>query len=63
MTNHATYKHINFLDVAMVVKKVQYRGPIYIKVKIDWILERNGEWLGSDVVKIQNKDLLKWKRI
>lgn len=57
------YRHQRCLDVDILVDKVVWWGPEYIRVKIRWV-NRNGEYvIGSDNVKIQRKDFSLWREI
>lgn len=54
------YRHTAFLDVYVYVNKVQYRGPKYWKVKIEWWNYKQPINI-EEVIKIKNEDLPNWK--
>jgi len=58
-----TIRHVNCLDVDLYIHKIQYRGPDYWKVRVSYILQRNGGFLGMDTVRIKKKDFKNWSII
>jgi hypothetical protein len=57
------WRHPNCLDMDLEVIRVTYPGPKYLKVKVNY-LSRDGGYRfnnGSEIVKIQRKDLGRWK--
>jgi hypothetical protein len=61
------WTHQRFMDVFVEVTKVQYRGPKYLKVKVNWW---NKGQSGSpfplgvtQTITINNDDLKYWSKI
>jgi hypothetical protein len=59
------YRHKNCKDMDIWVKKLQYAGLEYIKVRIYYISQRTRDlfWETPETVKILRKDLKNWKRV
>jgi len=54
------YRHEKAMDVYILVLKIAYRGPTYLKAKIEWWA--HGRYLGfKQTLKILTIDLPKWK--
>lgn len=54
------WTHDAFMDVTMLVVKVQFRGPKYLKAKAEWFVR--GQTLNiKQNVKLQNRDLVRWR--
>lgn len=58
------WRHISSLDLDMLVVKVSYRGVKYIKCHVLWINRHYKDLIlfpTPETVKVQVKDLRKWK--
>lgn len=56
------WTHDLFMDVRMLILKCQYRGPDYIKIKVEWFV-RDRSLLIKQNVKLFTKDRMRWKPI
>lgn len=56
------WKHQDCMDLEMLVLKVQYRGPKYIKVRVEWFVSGRSLLIKQNV-KIMNGERHKWKPI
>lgn len=54
------YKHVECMDLEMLVLKIQFRGPKYLKARIEWFV-RGKSLLMKQTIKISNGDLKNWK--
>lgn len=61
-------KHQNCLDVVFEVKKVQWKGPDYWKIRGYWYTDAYGGKLKKlfsepETIKVKKKDLRYWKAV
>ena len=57
------WTHERFMDVKLLVLKVQYADARKIKVKVEW-WNRRGMFLGiRQTIVISTKDLIRWARV
>jgi hypothetical protein len=62
MTSGYRYKHENCLDMSMYIIKRTYVGPTYAKYRVLYTDDSGARHAGgSEIVKVYNKDLKKWK--
>lgn len=58
--NRGFWRHKNFLDAYILILKVQYRGPDYVRVKVEWWIR--GRFIGiKGTYKIYKKDYPNWE--
>lgn len=56
------WKHSRFMDAYVYVLKMTYRGPQYLKIKIEWWVR--GQFVGiRQTIQIANCDLKYWSRM
>lgn len=58
--NRGMYKHEDCMDLTMLVLKIQYRGPKYLKARVEWFV-RGVSLLIKQTVKIFNSDFKRWR--
>jgi hypothetical protein len=56
-----TYRHPSCLDLDMYVQKETFHGSQYSKLRVIWVLQRNGMMLGEDRVTVRAADRKKWQ--
>lgn len=56
------WTHELFMDVTALVLKVQFRGPKYLKAKIEWFV-RGKSLLVKQNVKLQISELKRWRAL
>lgn len=62
MTSGHRYKHENCLDMNMYIIKRTYVGSTYAKYRVLYTDDSGAPYAGgSEIVKVYNKDLKKWR--
>lgn len=59
------WRHVSCLDVDILITKVVFAGPVYIKAKVFYVDRRNQTFYNNfpETVKIKRKDFDKWTYI
>lgn len=65
MRSRDVWRHKSCKDIDIWIKKVQYIGKEYIKVRVFYISQRNQMlfWENPETVKILIKDLKNWSLV
>ena len=66
MFGRGYWVHDNCMDVFIDVLKVQYKGPTYTKLKVNWMNKgfTNKPWFiyGTETIKIRREGYKNWQR-
>lgn len=60
-----TWRHKSCLDMDLVVQKIQWRGPRYIKLRVLYLNRHNGYFFDHtpETIKINYKDYKNWSKV
>lgn len=63
-TKYGRYRHSNCIDTDIIIEKIQYLGPNYIKLKVYWVLQRNPEFIiTDDRITIRKESYKHWREV